>query len=167
MAEPLFDAPIPGQSLTAELGGRPWQSPPQFTTVDDAVEFYVTRMAEDSFSEKLIDVMEMGIPLTTLANTMQMNNVMEGKHSVDVGILVMPVLIEMMRLIGDSAGIEYDTGMDKKEKTRSTLIDKALNKLRDEEAKNENTEETMPEPEVVVEETTPVEEEPKGLMARR
>ncbi len=167
MAEPLFDAPIPGQSLTAELGGRPWQSPPQFTTVDDAVEFYVTRMAEDSFSEKLIDVMEMGIPLTTLANTMQMNNVMEGKHSVDVGILVMPVLIEMMRLIGDSAGIKYDTGMDKKEKTRSTLIDKALNKLRDEEAKNENTEETMPEPEVE-EETTPVEEEePKGLMARR
>ena len=163
----MFDAPIPGQSLTHELGARPWQSPPQFTNVDDAVEFYVTRMAEDSFSEKLVDTMEMGIPLTTLANIMQMNNVMEGKHSVDVGILVMPVLIEMMRLIGDSAGIKYDTGMDKKEKTRSTLIDKALNRLRDEEAKNENTEETMPEPEVVEEETTPVEEEPKGLMARR
>jgi len=165
MAEPMFDAPIPGQSLTAELGARPWQSPPQFTTVDEALEFYVPRMASDSFSEKLIDVMEMGIPLTTLANSMQMNSVMEGKHSVDVGIIIMPVLIEMMRLIGDSAGIEYDTGMDKKEKTRSTLITKALNKLRDEEAKSETSEE--PEPEVV-EETTPVEEEePKGLMARR
>jgi len=164
MAEPMFDAPIPGQSLTAELGARPWQSPPQFTTVDEALEFYVPRMANDSFSEKLIDVMEMGIPLTTLANSMQMNSVMEGKHSVDVGIIIMPVLIEMMRLIGDSAGIEYDTGMDKKEKTRSTLITKALNKLRDEEAKNETTE----EPEEVVEEPTPVEEEePKGLMARR
>lgn len=161
----MFDAPIPGQSLTAELGARPWQSPPQFTTVDEALEFYVPRMASDSFSEKLIDVMEMGIPLTTLANSMQMNSVMEGKHSVDVGIIIMPVLIEMMRLIGDSAGIEYDTGMDKKEKTRSTLITKALNKLRDEEAKSETSEE--PEPEVV-EETTPVEEEePKGLMARR
>jgi hypothetical protein len=164
MAEPMFDAPIPGQSLTAELGARPWQSPPQFTTVDEALEFYVPRMASDSFSEKLIDVMEMGVPLTTLANSMQMNSVMEGKHSVDVGIIIMPVLIEMMRLIGDSAGIEYDTGMDKKEKTRSTLITKALNKLRDEEAKNETTE----EPEEVVEEPTPVEEEePKGLMARR
>lgn len=160
----MFDAPIPGQSLTAELGARPWQSPPQFTTVDEALEFYVPRMASDSFSEKLIDVMEMGVPLTTLANSMQMNSVMEGKHSVDVGIIIMPVLIEMMRLIGDSAGIEYDTGMDKKEKTRSTLITKALNKLRDEEAKNETTE----EPEEVVEEPTPVEEEePKGLMARR
>jgi len=165
MAEPMFDAPIPGQSLTAELGARPWQSPPQFTTVDEALEFYVPRMASDSFSEKLIDVMEMGIPLTTLANSMQMNSVMEGKHSVDVGIIIMPVLIEMMRLIGDSAGIEYDTGMDKKEKTRSTLITKALNKLRDEEAKSETSEE--PEPEVVEEPTPVEEEEPKGLMARR
>jgi len=165
MAEPMFDAPIPGQSLTAELGARPWQSPPQFTTVDEALEFYVPRMASDSFSEKLIDVMEMGIPLTTLANSMQMNSVMEGKHSVDVGIIIMPVLIEMMRLIGDSAGIEYDTGMDKKEKTRSTLVTKALNKLRDEEAKNETTEE--PEPEVVEEQAPVEEEEPKGLMARR
>ena len=162
----MFDAPIPGQSLTAELGARPWQSPPQFTTVDEALEFYVPRMANDSFSEKLIDVMEMGVPLTTLANSMQMNSVMEGKHSVDVGIIIMPVLIEMMRLIGDSAGIEYDTGMDKKEKTRSTLITKALNKLRDEEAKNETSEEPVIEPEVV-EEQAPVEEEPKGLMARR
>ena len=161
----MFDAPIPGQSLTAELGARPWQSPPQFTTVDEALEFYVPRMANDSFSEKLIDVMEMGIPLTTLANSMQMNSVMEGKHSVDVGIIIMPVLIEMMRLIGDSAGIEYDTGMDKKEKTRSTLITKALNKLRDEEAKNETSEE--PESEVVEEPTPVEEEEPKGLMARR
>ena len=162
----MFDAPIPGQSLTAELGARPWQSPPQFTTVDEALEFYVPRMANDSFSEKLIDVMEMGVPLTTLANSMQMNSVMEGKHSVDVGIIIMPVLIEMMRLIGDSAGIEYDTGMDKKEKTRSTLITKALNKLRDEEAKNETSEEPVIEPEVV-EEQAPVEEKPKGLMARR
>lgn len=166
MAESLFDAPIPGQGLTHELRARPWQNPPQYSTVDEAVEFYVTRMAEDSFSEKLIDAMEMGIPLTTLANTIQLNNVMEGRHSVDVGILVMPVLIEMMRLIGDSAGIEYTTGMEKKEKTRSTLIDKALNKLRDEEAKNENTEEPVSELEVN-EEPTPVEEEPKGLMARR
>ena len=32
--EPIFDAPIPGMSLTAELGGRPWQSPPQYATVE-------------------------------------------------------------------------------------------------------------------------------------
>ena len=28
--------PYPGMSLTAELGARPWQNPPQFSTVDEA-----------------------------------------------------------------------------------------------------------------------------------
>ena len=27
-----FDRPIPGMSLTAELGNRPWQQPPQYST---------------------------------------------------------------------------------------------------------------------------------------
>lgn len=109
----MFDAPITGQGLTHELGARPWQTPPELVTVEDAIDFYIPRMASDSFSEQLVDVMDMGIPLTTLANTIQLGNVMEGKHSVDVGILMMPILIEMMMLIGDSANIKYDTGMDK------------------------------------------------------
>ena len=36
-----FDAPIPGESLTAELGSRPWQSPPQFATVEQALDYYL------------------------------------------------------------------------------------------------------------------------------
>ena len=40
MAEELFDAPIPGMSLTHELGDRPWQTPAQFPTVDEAIEYY-------------------------------------------------------------------------------------------------------------------------------
>ena len=36
---------------------------------------------------------------------------MEGKHSIDTGLLAMPVLIEMMHVnIGDKNGVEYDSG---------------------------------------------------------
>ena len=42
----LFDAPIPGQSLTAEVGARPWQQPAQYTTVEDAFEFYATKITD-------------------------------------------------------------------------------------------------------------------------
>ena len=28
-----FNAPIPGEMLTAEMGARPWQRPPQFNTM--------------------------------------------------------------------------------------------------------------------------------------
>ena len=29
-----LDYPIPGQGMTAEVGSRPWQNPPQYTTVE-------------------------------------------------------------------------------------------------------------------------------------
>jgi hypothetical protein len=161
MAEPLFDAPIPGQSLTAELGGRPWQSPAQYPTVDEAIEYYMSRMATDEFADSLLEVMEMGIPLTTMANTIQMSSVMEGKHSVDVGMLVMPMLIEMMMLIGDSAGVEYDNGLTelKDDTTKDAVLDNVRRKLKEKIGEKEET----PEVEDVEEEI----EEPTGLMARR
>ena len=117
MAEALdndfsFSRPIPGEGMTAELGARPWQNPPQFATVDDALGYYIPRMAQDEFAKGLINTMETGVPLTSLANIMMLTGVMEGKHSVDVGILIIPSLIETMRLIGDSAGVDYDTGME-------------------------------------------------------
>lgn len=174
--EPRLDAPIPGMSMTAELGARPWQGPPQYTTVDEAIEYYLERMSSDEFNEQLVDIMEMGIPLTDLANTLQLGNVMEGVHTIDVGMLVMPVLIEMMMLIGDSAGVDYDSGLEKKRRkdiTRDTLVakvSKELQKKLNEEKKNESSkgisiedisnEETMEEPEVE-------EVKPKGLMGRR
>ena len=115
-------------------------------------------------------------PLTDLANTLQLGNVMEGIHTIDVGMLVMPVLIEMMMLIGDSAGVDYDSGLEKKRRkdiTRDTLVakvSKELQKKLNEEKKDGSSkgisiedisnEETMEEPEVE-------EVKPKGLMGRR
>ena len=96
---PNFDAPIPGMGLTHELKARPWQNPPQYTTVDEVVEHYTSKMMSDDFSERLIDIMDMGIPLTTIANTIQISGVMEGKHTIDTGLLSLPVLIENMMLI--------------------------------------------------------------------
>lgn len=153
---PLLDAPIAGMSLTHELGARPWQSPPQYKTVDEAVEYYMERMATDDFMEQLEGVMEMGIPLTTLANIIQQSSVMEGKHSLDVGMLVMPLLIEMMMLIGDNAEIEYDSGLEDlpDTKTKDTLI---ASVRKDMQGKIEE----------VKEEPVKEEETKSGLMARR
>ena len=95
-----FDAPIPGQFLTAELA-RPWQQPAQYTTVEEALDYYLPRLQSEEVSSQLLDVLEMGIPVTTVANTMQLGSVMEGKHSIDVGMLILPVLVELIMLIGD------------------------------------------------------------------
>lgn len=162
--EPSFDAPIPGMALTAELGGRPWQSPPQYVTVEEALEYYIPRLTADEVAGQMLDVLEMGIPVTALANTMQLAGVMEGKHSVDVGILIMPVLVEMIAYIADSANVEYDLGMEKTKKIDSVLVDKAMTMMEKEE---ENDNGDMSEMDSMPEEQEMETEEPKGLMSRR
>lgn len=165
--EPTFDAPIAGMAMTHELGARPWQQPPQYATVEEAMDYYISRMGSDEFSDQLVDIMEMGIPLTTLANTIQMSGVMDGKHSADVGIMILPVIVEMMRFIGDTADVDYVTGMDAdKTEPRSSLITKSLKKLRDEQANQEEMPEQQVEQEEIEEEPE-VTKEPIGLMARR
>ena len=157
----MFDAPIPGMSLTHELGARPWQSPPQYTTVDEAIEYYLERMSTDEFMDQMADVLEMNVPVTTLANTIQLAGVMDGKHTVDVGMLVMPLLMEMIMLIGDNAGVKYDSGLTDipDNRTKDTLIEAVRKEM---QQKIDESEET-PEAEEVKEK-----EEPKsGLMARR
>lgn len=165
MAEALdvdfsFSRPIPGEGMTAELGARPWQNPPQFSTVEDALGYYIPRMAQDDFAKSLINVMEMGVPLTSLANIIMISGVMEGRHSVDVGILIIPSLVETMRLLGDSAGVDYDTGMERD----ASGIDSGLAQMvATKFAQAEDVEEKKPE-----EDVEEVAEEPSvGLMSRR
>jgi len=164
--EPIFDRPIPGQSLTAEIGGRPWQSPPQYSTVDEVLDFYMERMSAEEFMLEAVDVLEMGVPITVLANTIILSNVMEGVHTIDTGMLAVPVIMEMLMLLGDSAKIEYDTGLtEKNPKTRPTLLAKFAKEYKRvlDEA---DLEPVMPdnEEEIAQEE---IKDEPSGLMSRR
>ena len=151
-----FDAPIPGQSLTAELGSRPWLQPAQYTTVEEALDYYLPRLQSEEVSSQLLDVLEMGIPVTTVANTMQLGSVMEGKHSVDVGMLILPVLVELIMLIGDTAGVKYTSGLEKDADIRGSLVDLAVSRFK----AGEDTPEEKEEP---VEEDT----DTGGLMSRR
>jgi len=108
---PALEAPVPGMSMTHELGARPWQTPPKYPTIQESARYYVTRMQDEKFTEMLVNVLETGVPVTTLANTIQLSSVMQGIHSIDVGVLSMPIIMEMIMLVADSADIEYNTGL--------------------------------------------------------
>lgn len=166
-AKPMIDAPIAGQSLTAELGNRPWQQPSQYDTVEEALEFYIPRLINPDMLEDLLDVMETGIPLTTIANALQSSGVMEGKHNLDVGMLVMPVLIETMAYLGDEAGIEYNIGtgnVEDPDKISEAAIARAVSKAREKQGE-EPIQETMEEEPAQAEMN--LETPSGGLMSRR
>jgi len=167
--EQSFDRPIPGMGMTAELGGRPWQTPPTYATIEETSDYYIERMANPAFKEQLLDVMEMGVPLSTLANTIQMASVMEGLHTVDVGMLVIPILVEAMMLIGDAADVKYVTGMEDTKSERPGLNSRIIAELKSKQGNAEGmpTEEVVEEVEQEQESEEMPMEQPKGLMARR
>ena len=159
--ELTFDAPIPGMGMTHELGGRPWQTPPQHNTVEEALDFYIPRLTSEDFIDQLLDVIEMGVPLTTIANSLQLSSVMQGKHSVDVGILVLPVLVELLSYIAESPNVKFVSGLDKEKKIKDSTVDLAASKV---DNIKENIEEAIDERLTNIAE----EEEPSsGLMSRR
>lgn len=154
--------PIPGQSLTHELRARPWQNPPQFTTVEESMDWYLERFDNPEIVQELLSVMESGVPISTIANSMQLGAVLQGVHSIDVGMLIIPILIEIMKTLAEKTDTKYVMGDEPEETDRASdaVLDSAVNKI-----KGMNLED-MPEEEMMEEEEEP-QEEPVGLMARR
>lgn len=165
-----LDAPIPGMSLTHELGARPWQQPPKATTVAEAMETYLPAFQDEEVVPQMINVLESGIPVATIAEATMLGGVMEGRHTIDVGILILPFLMEMIAYVGDLAEVEYTMGNSKIPSKNAgmeppTDSEIAVAKKRLGQVQQEMDDEFLMEEEMVVEEEVP--EEPKGLMARR
>lgn len=157
-----FDAPIPGQALTHELGARPWQSPPQFSTIEEAIEFYIPRLTRKSFIGRMLDIIERGVPITALAETVTLGGVMQGLHTIDVAVLVNPILVEFMEGAAKQAGIEYVLGDTdgEDESIDGFILNKAMANIRGSNIFEDDEE--PQEPEEDTEDNTSM-----GLMSRR
>ena len=167
--EPVLEAPVPGIGMTHEVGARPWQQPPQYSNIDDVAQFYMGKMQGDSFAEQTLNLLETKMPVTMIANAMQTTNVMNGVHSIDIGILALPIIMEMIMLVGDSEGIDYVTGIERDidSEVEDSSIALVLSRIKDSKIDTESEESLIEEP---VQEMPIQEEEedmPTGLMARR
>lgn len=169
---PVFDAPIPGQSLTAEPKSRPWQQPYQHSTVDDVIDMYMTGIGTKSFMKKVMPVIEKGVPVVTVVKGLLTAGTMEGKHSIDTGLLASPVLVEYIAYLADREGVNYTMFGEIEPEVDDDTAKFAVDKLR----KKDNTEDIETSQEFfdneesgVEVEQEEIEEQPKqnnGLMAR-
>ena len=154
-----FDMPIPGMALTHELGARPWQTSPEMSTFEEGLDFYVSRIVNPKMAARLLDIIETGVPLTAIAETLTLGGVMQGLHTIDVGVLVNPVLVELMEGLAKNAEVKYTVGdTDGEELPDDALLAKAMASLS--EIDKEELKEEMDNTEVEA-------EKPKGLMARK
>lgn len=103
-----FIKPVPpGISWTDNPKSTPWNTPPKLVKVQDVAQRYINTLSSPSTVNGMLDVLETGVPIAALANAMMLTGVASNVHTIDAGILVIPVIIEMLVTLAEIHGIEY------------------------------------------------------------
>ena len=176
-----FDGPIPGQSLTAEPGNAPWEKPSKFSDPLDAFEMYMEQLADEEVLDDVMDMVDIGVPISVVAGTMLSMGVMEGMHTVDVKLLLKPLLMTQIKTLAEAMNVEYKMTMEEyrdkdaeaKQKRAAKLAAKLAMKTGAMTGTPDKGEEIMQKAEQELqepqqEEEMPMEAEqaPQGLMAK-
>lgn len=96
----------PGVSWTAPPKGRPWSAPPKAVSVAAVAKGYIDALGQAEAANDILDALETGVPLEIIAETFMLGGVSKGRHTLDAGILVMPVILEVLQSIADFNNIE-------------------------------------------------------------
>jgi hypothetical protein len=167
-----FDRPIPGQSLTTTPKNAPYERPPEIVDPELALQVHLTRLTEVEAMEEAMFYLETGMDIVTLTEGILRSAVLAGVHSIDVSMIVAPVIHEYIKSTADQLGIQYDEGFDDKEATERTKYARnailARAKMEDMGISPQETARQIEESEPRAEEPMMEmpEEAPRGLMAR-
>lgn len=173
----MFNAPIPGESLTTEPKNMPYERPPEIADPIEALDKHIESLSREEAMEDALFFLEMGVPLTNLTEGILRSAVMEGIHSVDVSLIIAPVVHEFIRKHAIAADIDFTEGFDDQEQNEAIRYERdslraknMLRQLREQGGDIPEEPEMMMEKEAPEEEELMIEEEPtetpKGLMAR-
>lgn len=187
----VFNAPIPGQSLTDTPKNYPWERPPEITDPREAIKFHIDGINKPEAIDNILEMLQLGIPVNALSKTALTTAQMEGIHSVDVSLIIGDVIKEELITIAKEAGIDYVTGdepdkadvKEKEEQEVLALLRKKIGEademdagvemmqqtadMMETEAEDEDIEVVeAEEPMTEMQEEQTMPQEPRGLMAK-
>ena len=117
-----FDTPVPGQSLTDEPGNYPWEHAPQFATVEDASHAIWNGMHKEETMEKILVLLDAGLTVEEIVKVIVFAGFVEGKFNPDVGLLLVPIVSDMIVAMGKKAGVEkIKLGKPKPDETKQLI----------------------------------------------
>ena len=116
--------PIPGQSLAREPGNSPWEQPPMLSSINEVVDFYSERLTKEEVMGNILTSLRGDVPIMMMVRMLTKTSVMNGIHSVDVGYVVTPVIVEIIKTIAEVNDVGYI--IDANDKKRDMTVPKAL-----------------------------------------
>lgn len=167
----MMQGPIPGQSLTDEPKAFAWEQPPQINDPEDVLDYYVAKISNPEVSDNVLDMIDLGLPISVVADGMLSRGIMEGIHTVDAKLIVKPQLGMLMKRMAEEAKISYKETMDdyrdKDAEAKMRRMKKLAAKLaiRDQSKMDEGDVLQQAIAEDIVEEPA-AEAAPQGLMAK-
>ena len=171
----MFNAPIPGQSLTSAPKNYPWERPPETTDPAEAVKFHIEKLSDPDVLDNVVFLMEYGLPIDTLVKSFLTAGVARGVHTIDTSLLIAPVIHRFLVSAAEDVGINYKEEFSKdperkelSDKKAILLFKKAFKAMpkEPEDPGYQLVKEVVEQPSEV-KEATPAEKKPVGLMVKR
>lgn len=106
----LLNGPIAGSSWTDRPKNARWENPPEDTDPEIALQKVLDGINKPEVLDDLSVLMEIGFPLMALRDTLNTMNVMEGRYSLDVSLIISDILLQQLKTIGDELDIDYVIG---------------------------------------------------------
>ena len=129
-AEPhLFEAPIPGQSLTNSPDEPyPWEGPPQITSQKEAMNKIFLEIIKPENMETLGTAMSDGIPIAGLAEVLIKTSFQKGKINPDLAVTLMEPVMYMLLSVAEKIGVDPVLSDDEEDDRSGELEDPEVGK---------------------------------------
>lgn len=102
-----FNAPIPGESLTASPeNAKAWETPPEYTDQDEAMMAVYMVLTEQATLRGLIEIISEGVALDEIAQVILYKGYTEGKYTPDMMLMLAEPTIYLLIAIADYAEIK-------------------------------------------------------------
>jgi len=103
-----FDRPTPGQSLTNDPDSKyPWEQPPVYTDVENAVMSIVADSYEKETYEMIALTLADGVPVGDVGSMILQAGFNEGKWNPDLMMLLIEPTMYILAAIAEQCGLDY------------------------------------------------------------
>ena len=118
-----FNAPIPGESLTASPeNAKAWERPPEYTDQDEAMMAVYMVLTEQDTLKQLIGIISEGVPLDEIAQVLLYKGYTEGKYTPDMMLMLAEPTIYLLIAIADYAEIKDYVLYNEEDEDSDTMI---------------------------------------------
>jgi len=112
----MFTGPIPGESLTREPKAFPWERPPELTDPEEVMAMYLEKLNDIDRMTSIMDAIELGATVKSMVDMIVRSGISSGVHTIDVGMLVSPVIHAHIKSVAKALKIPAEDGFEDKEK---------------------------------------------------